>query len=329
MNDVARGGRTGLWVQIVAGILVAASSASCALEPLGDEHVRSVIEPMLAACPTARADDEAARDTCSERLGALEGLREAMAEPFLWGGQGATAERALEDSHTTRFNPFVWRRMYLSLMMFPGDYTIEHDGDRIVARVPYELRQLDAGAYPYPFWHKKEKWQSYQLATEILFFFEEGKLVGALRSKEQDPARPVVERAWDGQFRWVDAVGQEQPYVTLYTYLLSPSNPHVAELDAAYRSFESTSRKHSCTSCHDPSNSADMNPLELFSFPNQALASRHVIIEALEKNRMPIGEDAPTSIGIANEADRKELIELAKQFQRVGDLALAYEGEKR
>jgi hypothetical protein len=150
--------------------------------------------------------------------------------------------------------------------------------------VPYELRQLDAGAYPYPFWHKKEKWDSYQLSTELLLHFEGGVIVGALRSSKWDASRPVVEREWDGKFQWVDSQNRQQPYVTLYSYLLSPSNPHTADLDAAYRDMEEKSRAHNCVSCHDPQNSAHMNPLELFSYPNQALTSRHRIVEQLEKN---------------------------------------------
>lgn len=316
------------WAPLAAGLLLGASSTSCALETMEEDRARSVVEAIVAACPaTAAAGSSAARDACAEKLASLEVLRDAMAEPFLWGGQAASGEGDLESSHTTRFNPLVWRKLYLSILMFPGEYTLERKDGRIIAHVPYQLRQLDAGAYPYPFWHKPEKWQSYQLSTELLLYFEGDKLVGGLRSRVLDESRPVVPREWDGQFRWTDMENREQPYVTLYSYLLSPSNPHTAELDAAYRAFESKARDHSCTTCHDPGNSANMNPLELFSFPNQALAGRHTIVEQLEQNKMPLGASTPTGVGIEDEAERKALLDLAKEFERVGDLALSYEGE--
>jgi hypothetical protein len=328
VNTVRQASRCIACAQIAAAVLIIPlGTASCDLEPADDARVESVVAGIVAACPVTRADDEAARDDCSEQLGNLEVLREVMAEPFLWGGAAVDGDDSLEGSHTTRFNPFVWRKMYLSVMMFPGSYTLEHVGDRTVVHLPYELRQLDIGSYPYPFWHKKAKWDSYQLSTELLLFFDGGKLVGALRSKQQDPSRPTVERSWDGRFVWTDDDGQPQPHVTLYSYLFSPENPHIAELDAAYRAFESRSRAHNCATCHDPGNSANMNPLELFSFPNQALSARHTLVEQLEDNPMPPA--GATAAGIADDVARSELIQLAKDFARVGDLALAYEGEPR
>jgi hypothetical protein len=315
------------WASFAAGLGLVASSASCALEPLDEELARSVAEAITAACPLTQADDEAERDACADRVGDLEVLRDTMAAPFLWGAQSATGDGDLESSPTTRFDPFVWRRLYLSVMMFSGEITVEHTRGRVVAHLPYRLRQLDVGAYPYPFWHKKEKWESYQLSTEILLFFEGGKLVGGLRSRVQDASRPVVEHEWDGQFRWLDAENREQPYVALYSYLLSPSNPHTAELDAAYRAFEEKSRTYNCATCHNPGNTANMNPLELFSYPNQALAGRHTIVQQLVQNEMPVGTTTPSGVGIADEAARNELIDLAKELARIGDLALAHEGE--
>jgi hypothetical protein len=286
-----------------------------------------VASGIIAACPVTKSDDEAARDACAEALGSLEVLRDAMAEPFLWGGQGADGDGSLETSRTTRFNPFVWRKMYLSVMMFPGSYTIEQVNDRTILHIPYQLRQLDTGSFPYPFWHNKGKWESYQFSTELLLFFEGGKLAGALRSKVQDRSRPAVDRTWDGKFTWVDSQGNEQPYVTLYKYVLSPSNPHTDALDAAYRAFEEKSRDYSCSSCHDPANKANMLSLELFSYPNQALVARHTIVQQIEQMKMPIGETPTEPVGIGDAADRKVLIDLAKEFERVGDLALSHEGE--
>jgi mono/diheme cytochrome c family protein len=111
------------------------------------------------------------------------------------------------------------------------------------------------------------------------------------------------------------------PYVALYQWLFSPSNPHVARLDAAYRAFEAEARPQNCVLCHSPANPMEMNPLRLLNYPNQALTVRHEIVRLLEQNSMP-----PPG-GIANRAQRKKLIARAKQFAEMGDKALQYEHE--
>jgi hypothetical protein len=212
--------------------------------------------------------------------------------------------------------------MYLSLFMFPGGYRIQEVGTYTVLHLPYRFRGgLDIGAYPYPFWHSKKKWDSYQLSTELLLVFEKGKIIAGYRSELQDPQRPYVARQWDGQWRWIGKSGHEMPYVALYTYLFSASNPHVSRLDTAYRTLQGAVREHSCFVCHSPDNATQMNPLRLLNFPNQALTIRHNIVTQLEQNTMPLG------IGIPDEAERKKLIELAQEFAAVGDQALDYEGE--
>ena len=212
-----------------------------------------------------------------------------MAEPFFWGGQRAGKGYRLSDSDTTRFNALVWRRMYLSLFMFTGQVRTETVGDFTVIHLPYAFRnKLDPGSFPYPFWHSKTKWDSWQLSPELILVMEKGKITGALRSAERDEARRpnYVERAWDGAWRW-QTDGKEQPYVTLYSFLFSPGNPHVTKLDAAYRAMESEMRSSNCLVCHSPDNFAKTGTLEFFNYPNQALYSRHSIVMHLDKNTMP------------------------------------------
>jgi hypothetical protein len=288
-----------------------------------------VTDALVAACPMAPANDENARHLCASRLTDDKLLAGVMQEPFLWGGQKAGASFHLEESNMNKFNVFVWRRMYLSLMMFPGDHSVEQTSDGLtVVHLPYGFRNgLDMGSYPYPFWHSKKKWDSYELSTEMLLVFQNGKWVGAMRGPTQDAARPHVGHVWSGQWRW-ETAGQEQPYVSLYSYLFSSQNPHVARVDAAYRALSEGLRNQSCFMCHSPDNYAQSTKLEFFNYPNQALYARNDIIADLEHNLMPPATNTlGLPGGIANDGDRQELIELARAFKAAGDDALGFEGE--
>ncbi len=106
--------------------------------------------------------------------------------------------------------------------------------------------------------------------------------------------------------------------MSLYTYLFSAANPHVAELDAAYRALEGEVRQYNCVLCHSPDNTTQMNPLRLLNFPNQALTVRHRIVAQIEQNRMPL------RTGIPDEAQRQKLLALARAFAAMGDMALDY-----
>jgi hypothetical protein len=283
---------------------------------------QKIAEGLIAACPRADPTDEKARDQSAEKLTRFTLLRDSSSDPIYWGGHTAGKSYAPEASQATLFNPLVWRRIYLSLFMFPGQYRIERADSYLLLRLPYQFRNgLDPGAYPYPFWHSKQKWDSYQLATELILVFQNGKILAGYRSESQDPGRPYLPRVWDGQWHWIDRNGQEQPYVALYTYLFSPANPHEERLDAAYRALEAEARQYNCAFCHSPSNPAQMNPLRLLNFPNQALTVRHQIVTQIEQNLMPLGE------GIPDSAQRQKLLELARTYAEVGDQALDYEGE--
>ena len=235
------------------------------------------------------------------------------------------AASTIEDSTTTRFNPLVWRQMYLSLEMFTGPYRIEEEGNRTLLRMATLFRnELDPGEYPYPFWHSTAKWESYEFSREILFVIEGGKMIGAVRSAEQDRTRPAVTHSFDGNWDWRGSGGDVKTPVVLYRRLFSRTNPHVVELDQAYRAFEAASRPYHCTSCHRPDNLAGQRQLEMICYPNQALASRHTIVHAIETRRMPpaiAGERA----GIADPAERENFLQLARRFEATADAALSFE----
>jgi hypothetical protein len=312
------------------GLVLGAALGCNATEELSQEELAIEIgQGIAAACPLAAPADEQARLLCAARLTDFSLLRETMAEPLLWGGQKPGKGYRLSDSDTTRFNTLVWRRMYLSLFMFTGEVKVDSSGDFTVIHLPYQFRnQLDPGSYPYPFWHSKTKWDSWQLSPELHLIMEKGKITGALRSSDHEEARrsTYVDRTWAGQWRWQED-GQEMPYVTLYRFLFSETNPHVTALDAAFRALEGEMRSSSCLVCHSPDNFAKTGTLEFFNYPNQALYSRHSIVMHLEKNSMPPKNEFGLAVGLADNSERATLLGLAKEFERIGDAALSFEGE--
>jgi hypothetical protein len=251
-----------------------------------------------------------------------------MREPFIWGGQEKAGDYDLEHVASNRFNPLTWRKMYLSLFMFDQNYRVERVGDQTILRLAAHFRgQLDAGEYPYPFWHSEKKWDAYNYSTEVILVYREGKLHGAFRSAETDRSRPKMARTWDHKWQWFtpgashEGDSQAEPRVTLYSSLFTPHNPHVKELDSAYRKLALGFNHFKCFECHTPANDSKMNMLEFFNYPNQALAGRNRIIAVLEENSMP-----PID-GIENPRDRQTLLELARDFKRVADEALTFENE--
>jgi hypothetical protein len=314
---------------LVVGAL-AALTVGCTEPSQENEQTlaRQVAAALVQACPMAAPNDEGARALCAARLSDDKFLARVMKEPFLWGGQTPGTSYHLEESNMNRFNVFVWRRMYLSLLMFPGDVSVETTADGLtVAHVAMQFRNdLEIGSYPYPFWHSKKKWDSYQLAREIILVFQGGKWLGAMRSVDQDPARPYVPHIWSGQWRW-ETGGDQMPYVSLYKYLLSPLNPAASRLDTAYRALSEQLRNQSCMMCHSPDNYAANKQLEFFNYPNQALYARNDLITQIEQNLMPPTNTLGLPVGIQDDDERQELLALAREFKNAGDAALAYEGE--
>jgi hypothetical protein len=289
----------------------------------------TIAKGLLDACPAgASPASETARNDCAAKLTDFATLRNAMREPFIWGGQVGNSYQL--DTKTNKFNARVWRRMYLSTFMFDSDYTIDQIGEITVLHMPITFRgAMSTGAYPYPFWHSEKKWNAYNYATTIHFIIQNGVMVGALRGKEQDTTRPTVKHTWDGLWRWQQG-GVQMPYVSLYDYLLSKDNPHTAQLNDAYRALEARMRMHNCNACHAPDNQGESPQLEFFVYPNQALAGRHDIVTQLDTNEMPPPDNTlHLPAGIADSTERDLLLKLARDFETAGDDALAWEGDKK
>src|ERR1041384_6193157 len=311
-------------------IAVTALCAACTAKATGDrELATSIAKGLVAACPASDNADEIARNDCAGKLTDLAVLRDAMREPFIWGGQAAGAGYRL-DTSTNKFNARVWRRMYLSTFMFGGDYTIEQIADTTVLHMPVTFRgAMPAGAYPYPFWHSAKKWDSYNYATTVHFIIQNGQVTGALRSSDQDATRPKLAHAWDGLWQW-EQDGVQMPYVSIYDYLLSKANPYADKLNDSYRALEARMRQNNCQACHAPDNQGNSAQLEFFVYPNQALAGRHDIITQLTKNEMPPRDNTlKLPPGIPAPAEREALINLARNFETVGEKALGWEGDNK
>jgi hypothetical protein len=311
-------------------IAMIALTAACAAKTGDHDLATSIAKGLVAACPAGTDPaDEAARNDCAGKLTNLTVLRDAMREPFLWGGQAAGAGYRL-DTSTNKFNARVWRRMYLSTFMFGSDFTIEQIGDTTVLHMPITFRgAMPIGAYPYPFWHSAKKWDSYNYATTVHFILQNGTLVGALRGSDQDATRPKVAHGWDGLWQWEQG-GAQMPYVSIYDYLLSKSNPYTEQLNDSYRALEARMRQNNCQACHAPDNQGMSAQLEFFVYPNQALAGRHDIITQLTKNEMPPRNNTlGLPSGISDPAERDLLISLARDFEAAGDKALGWEGDNK
>ena len=303
----------------------------------------NVAKELIASCPLADPADKNAREACGQKLSTSKLLIDSTAMPVLWGVEPQVGNYNLKSNRsTTRFHPMVMWKVYLSVFMFTGKYRIEQVGDKAggypqtIVHMAYQYRnKLDMGEYPYPYWHSKKKWDAFQYAPEVDLIIEQGKIAGLLRSAERDRSRPYVKHEWDGRWHWTNAKGEQEPRVTLFSYLFSKSNPNIPELDKAYRALDTESRKFACQSCHNPSNPAQGAPLGIMEYPNQALSIRHRIVKVMEQNRMPPsgiatkdGHTELTPIGIPDEAERQKYLKIAREFAEAGDKAFAYEGQR-
>lgn len=285
----------------------------------------ALLLPKLA--PQAAKNDSAARDLAAKALRECN-LFDTLAPGLVsWGQyQGKSYDPA--QNPVTDLNGMVWRTMYLSLFMFPGEYSIKKVEKYEVLSVAVEFRHdLGDGAYPYPFWHKAGKWDAYQKVTHIEFVFEKGMMVAVYRGAQKDETRPTKARTFDGKWTWQDNAGHEQPAAALYDYLLSPDNPHRKDLDSAYRAFALEARNTSCMECHAPDNTSKMDRLSILNLPAMALSHRHEVISELNENAMP-PKSKEHPAGIKDEAKRKDLLKLAKAFAETGDKALNFEKQK-
>lgn len=323
---------------VEAGKPAKATKPTLPARPMQELIAEEIAEQIIAASPMVDPADPKARDEASRKLGECERLVEAAGDRILWGGfnpsQGyhPDAYRLVDTTdHTanqlTELNPMVWAKLYLSTFMFKGTYSVKTESPLTIVELDVQFRTgLDAGEYPYPFWHNPNKWTAYVNADKIALVFGSGRLLSALRISPDPVSLKLIKRDWDAQWQWTDAEGNPQPRVALYSYVFSKDNPHVKALDASFRAMESKFREQNCMTCHEPDNRGRINDLLLLNYPNQALVARRSLVAVLERNQMPPGNEiAHEPTGIQDADVLKELVRLARDFEKQADAAFAYE----
>lgn len=283
------------------------------------------------ASPLADPGDARARDAAAEKLVECREFRKATGQRVIWGGFDPTKGYDPKSYLLTEFEPLVWLKLYASTIMFTGEQQVRKEGPYTVLEMKAKFRsKLDAGDYPYPFWHTPKKWQGYLDLDSVAVVFEGKQIIAAYRIAKSDPAKPLAERPWDGKWQWTDADGKEQPRVTLFSYLFAADNPHRTAVDQAYRRFEAQFRAQNCHTCHAPDNKGKSKALLMMNYPNQSLIGRHKLVQILKENKMP-PEDLEKKLpkGLTDHAVRGELIQLAKTFVKEADAAVAFESARK
>jgi hypothetical protein len=338
-GEIRKMRRNGIYV--LPGVVLVAAAVfltSCedkkqAGEPIKDDPkpvaakeenmLEKVAKELAKLSPIVDPADAAARDKAAEALKLAPVLSGVMGPVFTWGQHKGGGYAA--DAHiVTELDSMVWRGLYLSLYMFSGEHAVlERDG-LTVLRMKGEFRsKLDAGQYPYPFWHKPAKWTDYQRAVYVDLVFDKGRLTMGYRSFDKKDIAEV-KREFDGKWEWIDKDGHAMPKVALYNYLLSPKNPHAEKLEQAFRAFATEARSHSCMDCHSPDNKKNMSKLSILNYPSQALNSRHYLVSLIEKGEMP-PKTKVTPAGIPNPVEKKKFLDLAREFAETADKALEFE----
>lgn len=307
---------------------VQAPSAPAAARPSLQERIA---KQFAEASPLADPGDARARDAASLKLAGCRDFITATGERVLWGGCDPVKGFDPKTYTLTEFDPLVWLKLYASTIMFTGEHEVRMEGPYSVLEMKAKFRSnLDPGDYPYPFWHSAKKWQAYLDLASLCVVFEGDKIVATYRVAKSDPAKPPIQREWDGKWHWTDADGKAQPRVSLFSYVFAADNPHRAGVEEAYRQLEARFRAQDCTSCHAPDNAGKAKELLLLNFPNQSLVSRHKLVQMLTEKKMP-PEDTEKNhpAGIAEDTVRTELVRLAETFVKAADAAAAFESSRQ
>jgi hypothetical protein len=332
--------RAAVVLGLVAELATLGARPARAAEPVPDRAPVERVARLLAAelaqlCPLAEAGDEAALADCRAGMYGDSELRRQMNGIVLWGRQADPA-RTLKETHLTQFAPDVLTGMYLPLFMFNGDYTVQwHESERL-----YQIRlraafrnALAPGHFPYPFWHEAQKWDMYENANELIFWWD----TRAARVKAAQftvhganpplrAVRKVKPPAFDGQWRWADGSGRTQPAVSAFVGLLRRDNPYLGEVETAYRSFALRLREGQCMDCHVPNNPDHMKRLVLLQTPVHAAAEIKRVLKSVLEDRMP-RDDA----GIEQPLDARAKAALLAEgaaFDRVLDQARQWDASR-
>jgi len=331
----ARGLRAFLLAAGASAVVMAAGAEAQDSQRGAVEHlVGTIVRQTATICPLAPPSDQGALDTCRRALYRDSAFRNALAPVVLWG-RPSPEGRMLRDTNLTQFKPDVMSGLYMPMFMFLGEYEVGFDPtERLYrARIPALFRNaLDAGQYPYPFWHNAKKWADYEGANELTFWIDprQMKITVMQFSARGNPdprlvTVPHIRPPFDGKWMWTDAQGQSQPRPTLFVGLLRDKNPYLGQLEGAYRDLADELRKASCNECHVPDNYVGMKRLVLMQTPVHAAGEIKRMMRAVRGDKMPIDDN-----GLYKELDpglKATLLKYGTSFEALVDAARDWEAQ--
>ncbi len=283
-------------------------------------------------CPVAEAHSQAAFDACRKALFTSKQVQAVLGPITLWGRQRDQTS-LLKETHLTQFAPEALMGMYVPLFMFDGSYSVSYSvpNAMYVARLGVGFRnRLAPGQFPYPFWHEANKWNTYENAKAMLFWFDpksnKARVVQFTQLGEGAPlvaVQPVATPAFDGKWMWTDTQGKTQPAVTLFDGLFSEANPYKQGLDASYRVLALSLRDSQCLQCHVPNNPQRSTKLVLLQSPAHAAAEIKRLLKQVTTDRMPV-DDYGLEESL-NPAVKALLLERGREFEQFVDKAHAWE----
>ncbi len=303
-----------------------------ALEAAITQNVGAMAARLAQMCPVADAASQTAFDACRKGLFTSIQVQGALGPITLWGRQ-RDQTTLLKESHLTQFAPEALTGMYMPLFMFDGSYSVSYSvpNAMYVARLGVGFRnRLQPGQFPYPFWHEANKWNTYENAKAMLFWFDaksgKARAVQFTQLGEGAPLAPVlhvVPPAFEGKWMWTDAQGKTQPAVTLFDGLFSDANPYKSGLDTSYRVLALSLRESQCLQCHVPSNPQRSTKLVLLQSPAHAAAEIKRLLKQVRSDRMPVDD---YGLEEALTPDVKALLlERGREFEQFVDKAHAWE----
>jgi hypothetical protein len=289
---------------LLSAALLAGPVRAAPVDTSLEQRGAAIAQHLAAICPVAPRDDVAARNKCADSL------RNATFIPFasdglLWGGD--QPDLKLAKKQLTHLRADMFQLMYLSLFTFTGRSSVyvdprEHVG--VIRIEAYFRNALPSGEFPYPFWHSAAKWDAYETANQLRFYFNHaGKVFVVTRSRDGDEANRgpwahVNPPAFDGSWQWTDSAGNTEPRVSLFSNRYSAGNPYLPKLDKAYKDFAIQARNASCLECHAPTNKADATHLVLLQTPMHAAGEIDRVLKEVKNGEMP--ED---DIGLPKDID--------------------------
>lgn len=303
------------------------------VRPRIEATVRQLALELSTVCPLADPGDQKAFDACRDLLFRGSLLRQSVNTILLWGRPHPTAGGSLKDTNLTQFGPEVWTGLYAPLFMFDGGWSLEYDESERLYRVRLGAlfrNALDPGQYPYPFWHDARKWNDYQKANTVVLWIAPQSasiVVGQFANDGQGhpnlKSAPVTPPLFQGQWMWTDAQGNSQPAPALFQGLFSEDNPHLRELEPAYRDLANAMRSGHCNDCHMPDNRNRMSRLVLLQTPVHAASEIKRFMKAVRDDDMPIDE-----LLLHRDIDpdaRAALLDYGAIFEGLVDAARAWE----